>query len=71
MSFEEKVVLIMGGGTGIGEATAQRFLESGARVVINGRREVVLTQTAKRLDPTGERVGSWLAIFPPRPVCMR
>lgn len=46
MSFEEKVVLITGGGTGIGETMAKRFLESGARVVINGRREEVLTQRA-------------------------
>lgn len=56
MSFQNKVVVITGGGTGIGKATAQAFLERGAKVVINGRREKVLVETAKELDPTGDRI---------------
>ncbi len=56
MLFQGKVVVITGGGSGIGEAAAARFLESGAHVVINGRREDVLARTAKRLDQAGDRV---------------
>ena len=42
MSFTHKVVAITGGGTGMGRAVAQAFLERGARIVINGRRADVL-----------------------------
>lgn len=56
MLFNNKVVIITGGGTGIGKATAQRFIEEGAKVVINGRRESVLEETAKELDPSGENM---------------
>lgn len=56
MSFQGKVVVITGGGSGIGETAAARLLERGARVVINGRREDVLARTAKRLDQAGDRV---------------
>ena len=35
--FEDKVVIVTGAGTGIGAATARRFLREGATVVLNGR----------------------------------
>ena len=54
--FTDKTVIITGGGTGIGRAAAERFLAEGARVVLNGRREDVLAETAAALDPSGERV---------------
>lgn len=47
--FENKVVLITGGGTGIGKATAVAFIAEGAKVVIAGRRQSVLEATAKEL----------------------
>ncbi len=56
MNFPNKVVLITGGGTGIDKEAARSFLSAGAKVVMNGRREEVLTQTARELDPTGENV---------------
>jgi NAD(P)-dependent dehydrogenase (short-subunit alcohol dehydrogenase family) len=56
MSFEDKVVLITGGGTGIGKCAAQQFVALGARVVINGRRDRVLEQTAAEIDPSGKNV---------------
>jgi NAD(P)-dependent dehydrogenase (short-subunit alcohol dehydrogenase family) len=56
MSFENRVVLITGGGGGIGKAAARRFLEEGARVVLNNRRLEVLDEARVELDPDGERV---------------
>jgi NAD(P)-dependent dehydrogenase (short-subunit alcohol dehydrogenase family) len=47
--LQNKHILITGGGTGLGKATAQRFLELGAQVHICGRRHDVLTATAKEL----------------------
>jgi len=49
-----KRILITGGGTGLGKAAAQRFLELGAEVYICGRREEVLSATKQEL---GERTG--------------
>ncbi|MEO0651810.1 MAG: SDR family NAD(P)-dependent oxidoreductase [Planctomycetota bacterium] len=45
-----------GGGTGIGRATAELVLSRGGSVVLNGRREAVLADAARALDPTGARV---------------
>ena len=56
MQFENKVVLITGGGGGIGRAAAERFLEEGARVVLSGTRQAKLEAARDALDPTGERV---------------
>jgi NAD(P)-dependent dehydrogenase (short-subunit alcohol dehydrogenase family) len=53
--FEDKVVLITGGGGGIGRAAARRFLEEGASVVLSGTRASVLDAAQAELDPTGER----------------
>jgi NAD(P)-dependent dehydrogenase (short-subunit alcohol dehydrogenase family) len=47
--LRNKRILITGGGTGLGKATAQRFLELGAEVYICGRREEVLIATAQEL----------------------
>jgi NAD(P)-dependent dehydrogenase (short-subunit alcohol dehydrogenase family) len=44
-----KRILITGGGTGLGKAAAQRFLELGAEVYICGRREDVLAATEREL----------------------
>jgi NAD(P)-dependent dehydrogenase (short-subunit alcohol dehydrogenase family) len=43
-------VLISGGGTGIGKSLAEKFLQLEARVIICGRREAVLNDTAAELQ---------------------
>jgi NAD(P)-dependent dehydrogenase (short-subunit alcohol dehydrogenase family) len=52
--LRSKRVLITGGGTGLGKAMAQRFLELGAEIYICGRREDVLQKTAAELSAKGE-----------------
>jgi len=47
--LQGKRILITGGGTGIGRAMAERFLQLGATVFICGRRLAVVQQTAKEL----------------------
>ena len=44
--LEGKVAVITGGNSGIGLATAKRFVEEGAHVVITGRREKELQEAA-------------------------
>src|ERR1700733_2554359 len=51
--LRSKRILITGGGTGLGKAMAQRFLELGATVYICGRREDVLQKTAAELSTHG------------------
>ena len=48
-SLDGKVALITGGGTGIGFDMAKCFVESGAKVVITGRREEVLKEAVSEL----------------------
>ena len=52
--FKEKLlagkrILITGGGTGLGRAMAEKYLELGADIYIGGRRKSVLDETAKEL----------------------
>ncbi len=58
MTFENKVALVTGGGTGIGKEIARSLLAQDASVVINGRREDVLAEAAAELDPSGERIAT-------------
>jgi NAD(P)-dependent dehydrogenase (short-subunit alcohol dehydrogenase family) len=47
--LEEKVAVITGGNSGIGLATAQRFVEEGAHVFITGRRQTELDAAVKQI----------------------
>ncbi|MDR0277508.1 MAG: SDR family oxidoreductase [Paucimonas sp.] len=55
-SFSNKVVIVTGGGSGIGEEVARRFVATGASVVIGGRNAQRLEQAAARIDASGARV---------------
>jgi len=55
--LKDKRVLISGGTSGIGLATAQRFLEEGARVFICGREQAKLDRALEGLSSHGEAHG--------------
>src|SRR3954449_2512013 len=59
MRFQDKVVLITGGGGGIGKAAARRFLEEGASVVLNSRRESVLDAARDELALHSDRLATY------------
>ena len=47
--LEGKVAVVTGGNSGIGLATAKRFQEEGARVVISGRSKKTLDEAVKTI----------------------
>ncbi len=59
MEIQDKVVVITGASSGIGRATAHRFAERGARVVVAARRMPLLKQA---VDDCAARGGNAIAI---------
>lgn len=53
-SFQNKVILVTGGGSGIGYSIAKQFLENGAKVIITGRNEEKLQKAIEQLSTFGE-----------------
>jgi NAD(P)-dependent dehydrogenase (short-subunit alcohol dehydrogenase family) len=47
--LKNKIAVITGGNSGIGFATAQRFIHEGARVVITGRNQAAIDQAVQEL----------------------
>jgi NAD(P)-dependent dehydrogenase (short-subunit alcohol dehydrogenase family) len=47
--IEGKVAVITGGNSGIGLATAQRFVQEGAHVYVTGRRQTELDEAVKEI----------------------
>jgi meso-butanediol dehydrogenase/(S,S)-butanediol dehydrogenase/diacetyl reductase len=55
-AFDDEVVLVTGGGSGIGRSIARAFLDNGARVAVAGRRREKLDETL------GDHGGRGLAV---------
>ncbi len=53
LRLKDKVVLITGGGTGIGRATALIFAKEGAKVAVTGRRKEPLKETVSAIESSG------------------
>ncbi len=56
--FKNKHVLITGGTSGIGKATAQEFIDHGAQVIITGRFQDTLEKTVHELGPNARGIVS-------------
>lgn len=56
-TLKDKTIIVTGGGTGLGRAMGQYFLELGANLVITSRKQEVLDKTAGELmNKTGGKV---------------
>src|SRR5205807_2212683 len=53
MRLENKITIVTGGGTGIGEAIAKVFAREGAKVAITGRRKDELARVVRDIERTG------------------
>lgn len=54
-NMSDKCAVVTGAGKGIGRVIAQRLLSEGARVALLDYDEAMVINTAKELDPTGEK----------------
>jgi NAD(P)-dependent dehydrogenase (short-subunit alcohol dehydrogenase family) len=56
-AFAAKVVLVTGGTSGIGKATAIEFARAGAKVVLSGRREKEGAEVVRQIKKLGGDAG--------------
>ncbi|MFL6462748.1 MAG: SDR family NAD(P)-dependent oxidoreductase [Nitrososphaeraceae archaeon] len=58
LKFSDKIVVITGSGTGIGQAIAKKFALNGASIIIMGRRKEPLDETSQVLEGVISSAGS-------------
>ena len=56
MNFKNKVVVITGASSGIGEAAAEQFAKKGANIVLVARRKEKLEQVEKKLSKYSTKI---------------
>ena len=56
IDLDGKIAVVTGGAQGIGRAVAERFIASGARVVLWDRDQALVEQTAKAIGATGTAI---------------
>ncbi len=56
LKLKDKVALVTGGASGIGEATVMRFADEGAKVIINDVNIEAANQLAEKIGSTGREV---------------
>ena len=61
IKMQDKVVIITGGSSGIGQALAHVFGSEGSKLLITGRREKALMETAEELRSKGMEVSTMVA----------
>ena len=57
-SLDGSVVIVTGGGSGIGQATALKFAAEGAEIVITGRRQRPLDDTVDKIEAAGGKASA-------------
>ncbi|AOR99624.1 3-oxoacyl-[acyl-carrier-protein] reductase [Bacillus subtilis] len=53
LQLKDKLVLITGSTSGIGKAAAKSFLQEGAAVIVNGRKQETVNRTIEELSGYG------------------
>ena len=59
--LDGKIAVVTGGNSGIGYATAERFVAEGATVVVTGRREAAVNEAVEKLSAGGGQVSGVVA----------
>ncbi|MBP0134492.1 MAG: SDR family oxidoreductase [Nitrosarchaeum sp.] len=62
LKFQNKIALVTGSGTGIGQAIAKKFIENGASVIILGRRKEPLDETSIILKEIISKINSGASV---------
>jgi len=62
LKFHDKIALVTGSGTGIGQAIAKKFIENGASVIILGRRREPLEETSIMLKEIISKINSGASV---------
>lgn len=66
LQIQQRVALVCGAGSGLGQAIALSLAQEGVRVAVTGRNADKLAQTVERITRTGGTARAWPLIWRPR-----